>query len=264
MYFQNTNAQKNRQDTILKKIKAAHIEALKTAIHSTLTDAEKQNLFILYEKLSKSIQPSTKNNKVTKKTDIIQQLFDKISTNLKIYSDNPTLDTQSFSFDFNSLSQTDFSEFNNVTSFVSQLNMVISTSNKQLLLLKSAIGFAYKKFKLSIPKGQFINTCEQNGLCSKSVNQFIHFYDIYSTYPRIIICNISFGEIITNWKSLIKKIEADTQILSLLKMELKTQHSIIELKGCLPRMQDQESDTDENDNDENDSMDTECPDLIML
>jgi len=134
---------------------------------------------------------------------------------------------------------------------VHTLNNVISVSNKQQLLLKAGLGYIYKCFKLSIPKGKFIETCNQNGLCSKSVNQFISFHEIYSKYPRIIICDLTFAEIITNWKNLEKKIFLDSPIHSLLAMDLKTHHTIIKVRGCPKRIQDEE-DNDQEDDDQED------------
>ena len=75
-----------------------------------------------------------------------------------------------------------------------RLKRADQAARKISLLSYMERGWMYTQLKERIPTdGQsWMDICKELGVCSRTVNRYILFYEISSVYPRIIICNIAF------------------------------------------------------------------------
>jgi len=48
------------------------------------------------------------------------------------------------------------------------------------------------KERITTDGQSWMDLCKELGVCSRTANRYILFYEISSVYPRIIICNIAF------------------------------------------------------------------------
>jgi hypothetical protein len=82
-------------------------------------------------------------------------------------------------------------------------------------------GRLYKFLKSSAEHGSWKDVCKQLDVCRRSVDRYIDFYNIISAFPRLMICQLSFEMILSNYKQLNDYFDTDEELMARLKMPLK-------------------------------------------
>ena len=67
---------------------------------------------------------------------------------------------------------------------------------RKIMLSYMERGWMYTQLKERIASDQsWMGVCKELGVCSRTANRYIGFYELTSMYPCIIVCNINFETI---------------------------------------------------------------------
>ena len=69
--------------------------------------------------------------------------------------------------------------------------------------------------------GSWKSVCRELNICRRTVDRYVDFYNIITTYPRLIICDLSYETIMVTYKRLIEYLDANDSLSAKLKMPLK-------------------------------------------
>jgi len=137
---------------------------------------------------------------------------------LRVYEANDFIDDWTLSFnvgiDFQPLSLPELLQHHK------QLDATEKNCDKIKLLICYEKGRVYTRFK-EIYAGEFTNLCNQLILDSKTVNRYIEFFNLSSSFPRMIICGINFTDIMNLSKEIVQLLSANQGLRMRLATPLK-------------------------------------------
>ncbi len=74
-------------------------------------------------------------------------------------------------------------------------------------------GSLYHQLKEHYSAGPWMDICKSElNICSQTANRYIAFYQLVATYPRIIICDLSFETIMYCKAAIVEELERDKEL----------------------------------------------------
>jgi len=106
--------------------------------------------------------------------------------------------------------------------FTKKLQDVGTSAEKIKLLAFVERGSMYYYLKNSDERfGRWSDVCHELGVCRRTVDRYIDFFQIISLYPRLIVCELSFEAIMIVYKMLEQYLKSNETFAHRLKLPLK-------------------------------------------
>jgi len=219
-----------------KRLKAVtgYSESEILAVLSDLEDSKQfavnELITVLYTKLQKvdtrkfEKPPSKKKQPTSTEEQKITAIIAKIKQVLQQYGASERLDR----WDLSNISQAFNTKYEDcdedaIIRLHKQLISVEKSVCKTKLLTFVERGRMYNFLKVSERWcNKWLELCSRLEMCSRTANRYINFFNIITAFPRLLICDLSFETIMSNYKKLRDYLTVEHELADQLAMPLKT------------------------------------------
>lgn len=228
----------------LEKIRKFNSQAIGILVSQTLSLTEQDTLDSLLGKMVDSVKytPLEKTTK-NRSASIITTLYEQLKIRIREYSENDSPDEVDIGIDLNT--KIDIFNEHEVRNYLMRLKDAVVVNNKQTLFVKAELGRVYYQLRRSTPKNEWSATCARMCLCVRTIRRYIQFYKVYCEFPRILISGLTYDQVMSNWKPLLKKLDIDLETRAILQNELKTTSTRLHIHGIPKRETVMSEDEDE-------------------
>ena len=207
-------------------------DAIHTSLDSTAKDALRGYARTINDKLYGAPTVSVARKEKPKKTIDAEQKFAlliaKIRAQLRQYGGTAVQDEWKVEFQINVPFAT--CSFFNILAHHQELVNSGQAAEKTKLLAFCERGRLYEYLKYQTHNFGTWKTVAQNlGICLATANRYIDFYRLIDTYPRLLVCNISFETIVSSGKRLLQFLQMDTELADQLRLTLR----VLIVRVCL-------------------------------